>query len=192
MRTNFILATLVTVVMAAGCGDDGGGEDESSTNATPATPATPATEDEPTSTGDTGDTGSDTGDTGTSTTSDDTTGGSGGEVVNGCDLALADDLTGMPEVTITSVGLAYDTPCIKVSAGTNVTISSDFAAHPLRGGAIVDGVATPDAASPIPVMDSGDQASFTLATAGSYGYYCNYHFGNGVVGDGMVGAIIVE
>ncbi len=110
-------------------------------------------------------------------------------VVNGCSSRTATDLTGQPTAAITTSGFSYSPPCIRVRAGTVVTISAvpSFASHPLRAGTVVGGVATPDPTSPIPSRDTGTSVSFTPAVPGAYGYYCNFHFGFG-----MVGAIFVE
>lgn len=170
MQTNTFLATLLTVVLAAGCDSDTG-DDDSSTTAPLTTTMTPTST--PTS-----------GDEDTMATTA-TTGG-GGEVVNGCDPAMAVDMTGMAEVVINQVALTYTPACIKVSAGTSVKFTADFVGHPLVGG-IVDGTKMPDAASPILATSTGTEASFTIANAGTYGYYCDFH-----ALSGMFGAIIAE
>lgn len=59
---------------------------------------------------------------------------------------------------------------------------STFAAHPLVGGEVVDGVKKHDGASPITMTNMGMEASFTFAAAGDYGYYCDLHSAGGVNG----------
>lgn len=180
MRTNYLLATLMTVVTVAGCGDSGGDDDGSTTGTTPpaTTMTTTMTGDEPTGTDPSTTTSGDE-----PTTADDTTGGGPvGEPVNGCDPATAVDMTGMAEVTINQVALKYEPPCVKVSAGTSVKFVANFEQHPLIGGTVADGAATPDAASPINETTTGSEASFTIATAGTYPYYCTFHALSGMVG----------
>jgi plastocyanin len=103
-----------------------------------------------------------------------------------CDATMDD--TAQTAVTIKfggSVGLAYDTPCIKVKAGTPVTFAGDFSAHPLAGGASPP---TVDTTSPIKETRTGTSATFTLATAGTYKYFCEFHYSS----NGMAGTIVVE
>jgi plastocyanin len=114
-------------------------------------------------------------------------GGAGPDLFNGCDPATAVDHTADAMVTIMSVGsTTYDPKCIKVAAGTEITINSNFTIHPLVGGEIVDGASIPDTSSPIPATATGMSVTFTLATAGDYGYYCDIH------APAMAGAIFVE
>ena len=123
----------------------------------------------------------------TSSTTATTSSGSGGASVNGCMPSAATDLTGMAAVTITfgdALGEHYDHPCIKVTAGTMVTFSGSFGTHPLGGG---DMPPTQDALSPIAATTTGTSATFTLPTAGTYGYFCAVHYSSG-----MEGAIVVE
>lgn len=107
--------------------------------------------------------------------------------INDCNPAESVDLREQGLVEINSVGLGYDLSCIRVSPGTLIVLNSDFAAHPLRGGIVVDGEAIPDASSPVPNMDTGDQTAFVVHNPGTYGYYCDFHYASG-----MVGAIVVE
>lgn len=108
-------------------------------------------------------------------------------LLNGCDQATADDLTGMTTATIQFAGLSYSPACVRVKAGTKVTFEGSFALHPLQGGAVINNVPTPDANSPITLTNSGMTASFTLANAGDVPYYCTSH-----AISGMKGAIFVE
>lgn len=116
-------------------------------------------------------------------------GGSGGgdPGLNGCVQATADDMTGMATATIQFAGLSYSPPCIRVKAGTKVTFEGNFAGHPLEGGAVINGVPTPDANSPITKTNTGMSATFTLMNAGDVPYYCTFH-----AASGMKGAIFVE
>lgn len=114
-------------------------------------------------------------------------GGAGPVLLNGCDPALAVDRTADAAVTIASVGsTSYDPKCVRVAAGTMITINSNFGVHPLVGGEVVNGASTPDPESPIPATTTGMTVTFALPTAGEYPYYCNMH------APGMAGAIFVE
>lgn len=116
---------------------------------------------------------------GTSTT----TGAGGGDVgINGCTPA---DF--VAATTISFPAVAYDPPCVKISAGDTITWNGNFAFHPLRGGEVVDGVATPDTSSPIVAVDTGMTADVTFPAAGTFPFYCNIHFSVG-----MTGAVLVE
>jgi len=58
-----------------------------------------------------------------------------------------------------------------------VTFQGRFDTHPLVGGEITAGGRQPDQASPFtPPTTSGDTRTFTLATPGVYGYYCDSHW----------------
>jgi plastocyanin len=114
--------------------------------------------------------------------------------LNGCTPGAATDLTAQAAVTVTFVGLptySYSPDCILVKAGTTVTFSTSapdsFALHPLTGGAILDGLATPATDGPfVPATSSGTSKDFILSSAGSFPYYCGTH---GTIG--MNGAIFV-
>jgi plastocyanin len=106
--------------------------------------------------------------------------------INGCDPASATDLTGQDPVTITFDFFFYNPPCIRVSPGTKVIFSGQFASHPLAGGKIIGGVEMPDAGSPfMPITSSGMSKTFTLASSGTFPYYCDVH-------SNMSGAVFVQ
>jgi plastocyanin len=104
-----------------------------------------------------------------------------------CVLAEAEDRTGETSVTITSEGVKYTPRCVRVSAGTDVTFLSNFDAHPLRGGAVVDEQGVVDPMSPITPQDSGTTATFTLTDVGEVPFFCAFH-----ASIGMFGTIWVE
>lgn len=141
------------------------------------------------------DDGSSTGSGGASTTAtSSSTGvtksnGSGGEdsAPQPCTLAEAEDQTNDDTVTITSQGVAYTPRCVRVAAGTSVTFVSDFDAHPLRGGEVIDEVGIVDQSSPITPQDSGTTVTFVLPDAGEFPYFCSFH-----ASIGMFGTIWVE
>jgi plastocyanin len=83
-------------------------------------------------------------------------------------------------------GTSYTPQCIKVKAGTVVTIAAT-AKHPLQAAANFDGVENPFTTTAENFV--ADQTR-TLTKAGSYGYYCTHH-GRASDGKGMGGLIIV-
>jgi plastocyanin len=91
-------------------------------------------------------------------------------------------MTGSTTVTITfpmGVNLVYTPNCIKVKTGTMVTFSGAFANHPLAGG---NNPPTVDTTSPITATSTGTTASFNIANAGSFGFFCENHFASGMKG----------
>jgi plastocyanin len=104
--------------------------------------------------------------------------------VNGCTVASAVDMTG-----VAAVDLAYDDPvagsnkCVRVSAGTAVTWSGDFGAHPLQGGVapFIDPCSVITEATP-----AGGIATVTFENVGVYPFFCNFH------PDTMAGVIYVD
>jgi len=114
------------------------------------------------------------------------------QAVNNCNSKDFTDLTAESSVDLTFTQLAYSTRCSRVNPGTMISFSGDFSSHPLRGGQIIDGTEVPDFGSPIPSVSVGTTtASFLIAPAGVYGFYCAYHglFGESGVFD--VGGEIV-
>jgi plastocyanin len=98
--------------------------------------------------------------------------------LNGCDPVTALDKTGQANVAIAfggALGDSYSPSCIKVSVGTKVTFNGDFSSHPFQGG---DVDAVPPAATTGPFaagVSSGMTATFTMSSAGSFGFYCQFH-----------------
>ncbi len=187
------LLALGTASLLAACGSSSSGSGSTTDSTSTGSGGGSTTE----GTGGTGgsDTGATTGSTSTTSTTATGTGGStststgtGGtapEPLNGCVASSAEDHTADTAVSISfggALGFAYSPPCIKVKTGTAVTFNGAFASHPLSGGD--DG--TKDASSPIKETTSGSTATFTLSTAGAYGFFCEFH-----VGAGMKGAIFV-
>lgn len=191
MRTSICFGVACGIVTAAigACSSSGSGSagtqaaGDTGTGGTVSTSSTGAT----TSThGATGTGGAST--TASSATSTAASTGSGSTKINGCDPAMATDLTAMTAVTLNfggiTLGAKYDQPCIKVAKGTMVTFAGSFLNHPLAGGNMPPAV---DATSPIAVTTTGTSATFTLGTAGAFGYFCQMHYGSG-----MEGAIVVQ
>ncbi|MEW5853326.1 MAG: hypothetical protein AB2A00_31390 [Myxococcota bacterium] len=105
--------------------------------------------------------------------------------VSGCAEDDYQDETGQGTFSISTSGTTYTPKCVKVSAGTAVTIAgSSF--HPLQGQADVNGVANPFTGS----SAATTAQTQTLSTPGFYGYYCTAH--GSAAGTGMAGAIWVE
>ncbi len=110
--------------------------------------------------------------------------------INGCDPATALDATELDVVEIRFgglVGYAYDPPCVAVHPGARIVFTGPFDAHPIAAGRVDDGLPTADEASPIRERIEGGELSFSAPTPGLYGYFCNMH-----VVDGMMGAIVVR
>jgi plastocyanin len=99
----------------------------------------------------------------------------------GCDASTADDLTGS-----SAVALSWSNPhdcCILVASGTAVSWQGSFSAHPLAGGT----PGSKDASSSITGSDqSGDSATVTFSSAGSFPYFCEIHTSS------MAGTVIVQ
>jgi plastocyanin len=93
----------------------------------------------------------------------------------------------MSAVTIQFPGLSYTPACIRVKKGTVVTFAGGFAAHPLQGGTVTNGIPMADPTSPITLTNTGMSAMFTLSNAGDVPYYCTNH-----AASGMMGTIFVE
>jgi plastocyanin len=104
----------------------------------------------------------------------------------GCTEATATDLTGQTAVTITFAPYAYSTPCIRVSAGTAVSWSGNFSAHPLVAFSSLGTLP-----NPIPSTSSGTTASVTLSANGGFGYRCGFHGAEAEAAGGMCGAVFV-
>jgi plastocyanin len=98
-----------------------------------------------------------------------------------------EDMTSASTVTIANVGFSsYDHHCIRIAAGTMVTITNS-SIHPLHA------ASCSTAGGPIPSTPAADPSgmtTYTFATAGRYGYYCNVHGAD--IGTGMAGLIVVE
>jgi plastocyanin len=104
--------------------------------------------------------------------------------LNGC--ATFTDLSApSADRTILFPAFAYTPNCIEVAAGQMVTWNGTFMFHPLRPGRAPSRPATDTPSSdstPIIATDSGTTASFTFATPGDYGFYCNVHQSSGMYG----------
>ncbi|WP_156338321.1 plastocyanin/azurin family copper-binding protein [Chondromyces crocatus] len=106
--------------------------------------------------------------------------------VNGCDLDNALDWTLMSTVTIEFGGVHgsnYVPRCLKVSQGTELTISGSFSGHPLQGGVVENGTRVPATTGPFAnVTNSGTSRIISLNFTGTYPYYCVPHALGGMTG----------
>ncbi|MEJ7730793.1 MAG: plastocyanin/azurin family copper-binding protein [Polyangiaceae bacterium] len=105
--------------------------------------------------------------------------------LNGCDPDTAVPLAASV-LFGNAVGAAYLPPCFTVSVGDMVTFSGPFASHPFTGGRVIGGVATADATGPFTATSTGTTATFTMSSAGRFGFYCTAH-----ALSGMKGAVFV-
>ncbi len=113
-----------------------------------------------------------------------------GPALDGCAVTFAGcsafvDHTGESAVSVgfAAAGFLYSPNCIRVSAGTVVTIAGSTL-HPLHGATCAP------TGSPLPATPIAMDGDYTFAAPGAYGYYCNNHGTN--AGAGMSGLIIVE
>ena len=112
------------------------------------------------------------------------TGGEGGvnpNLINGCDPATAEDLTG-DDVDIAFDGFYYEPACVTATLGKQIRITGDFATYPIQGGTVVAGVATPDATSPIYSQPSDPFIVPYFQQVGTYPYYCATEYQQGMMG----------
>lgn len=137
-----------------------------------------------------------TGDT-TSTTTGATTGtGAGGAgggnpngftPMNGCDPETAEDLQDLTvEIQFPVNGFKYSPNCVIIHATHNINFQgldgSNFVSHPLVPGVVEGGVATEDTDSPIVRTETGDTQTVYFDAPGQFGYYCDYHYAQGMMG----------
>jgi plastocyanin len=111
-------------------------------------------------------------------------------VVNGCsaDAFVSDEGPG-PARIVFGDGYHYEPSCLRVRVGRVIRFEGPFADHPLAAGRIEDGVpveAPADAGHPLGEVLSGLQAEFVADRPGRFGFYCDLH-----VAESMMGAIDV-
>jgi plastocyanin len=133
------------------------------------------------------------GSSGTGGSSSGTGGSTGSTMINGCDSATAEDHTSDTNVDVTFPNTqseqdapTYKPACVKIKAGSTVTFKGDFTAHPLTGGEHKGLMAEEDTSSPIK-NGTGMSTTITFSTAGTFPYYCGYHYLAN-----MEGAVFVE
>lgn len=96
------------------------------------------------------------------------------------DVVIANDQPGNP--------FLYRPRCLTVSAGARVLFRAvpSFGNHPLFAGSVTGSVATPDPASPIGTITSGEERAVVFPDAGEFPYYCDFHFTQGMLGSVQV------
>lgn len=97
------------------------------------------------------------------------------------------DRRGFAEIQIANDGsnmLLYRPRCVVVSEGTRITFRAipNFGMHPLFGGTVSAGEGTIDPESPIGSMTSGEEEQRLLIDSGEFPYFCDVHFGSGMLG----------
>lgn len=176
MNLRLFGAACAAALFVVACGSSNNGSSSGSTGGGSSSGSTGGS-----STGSTGTTG--TGSTsGSASTGGSSSGSTGLSAINACDPSTAVDLTGSSTTAVTISGLAYSPACIKVRAGTVVTISAS-SVHPLHPG--VDCVDAASGASPIAISTADEPVTF--ANPGSYGFFCSVHCSSA----GMKGAVYV-
>lgn len=110
-----------------------------------------------------------------------------GSALNGCTDALFVDRTATgADRTVTfgtgAAPFAYTPKCITVAAGQSVTFMGDFSVHPIAPGASPSAPDAGTAGNPIQRTAMGAMTQVTFPTAGTYPYYCVFHYGGGMVG----------
>jgi len=85
-------------------------------------------------------------------------------------------------------GHNYRPRCLRVSLGSRIRFEGPFDAHPLAPGRVEAGIPIDEdtARGPVSEVLGGQSAEFVAATPGRFGYYCDSH-----VVEGMMGAIEV-
>jgi plastocyanin len=103
-------------------------------------------------------------------------GGAGGAAFTAIDPcpSMTSYVTGMTTIATTDA-FKYSPACLKVTAGTVVTIQASDT-HPL------DGLTTGSANNPIPAGPSTTDQMVTFATAGFYPFHCDIHASIGMTG----------
>jgi plastocyanin len=165
-------------LFASACGGGGTGSGGSGGTSTSTSDTSTATS-----------TATSTGTTSTGTTTSSSASGTGGgpALFNGCDPMTAEDHLKDATVEIKfgdPIGFVYSPACIKVKSGTMVTFTGNTLSHPLDAGQVMGTTPVPDANSPIKPTSDGSKPSvtFTIAPAGTYGFFCDDHFAGGMQG----------
>lgn len=83
----------------------------------------------------------------------------------------------------TTLGNTYSPKCLKVTPGTTVTFTGNFATHPLSPGSSPSTPAAGSPGNPITAVSAGTTPkTFTFAAAGNYPYFCTAHLAGGMWG----------
>jgi plastocyanin len=116
---------------------------------------------------------------------DDTSPATGG--LNGCAEANFIDRTAAAADRTVSFGtganaFSYGPKCLTVAAGQTVTFMGDLAVHPLAPGTSPSAVDAGTTGNPIPRTSTGAMVRVTFASAGTFPYFCEFHYAGGMVG----------
>ena len=110
------------------------------------------------------------------------------QVLNGCDRGSATELPA-DDARVPfggTFGFAYDPTCVTLGVGAALTFVGNFAQHPLKPGRIEGDTVVVAANNPIHPTSAGSQATFVFNEPGSYGFFCDTH-----VHEQMLGAVFV-
>lgn len=112
----------------------------------------------------------------------------GAFALNNCQDADFVDRRGRSDIDIANDSMSnpflYRPRCVTVSEGTLITFRAipNFGMHPLFGGLVDGGVATIDPGSPIGSISSGTEAERLWFESGEFPYFCDVHYGTGMMG----------
>ncbi len=112
-----------------------------------------------------------------------------GSSLNGCSEATAHDARDRATVVIRFggvVGHNFDPACVRVRRGATLRFEGPLELHPIAPGRVVDGLPV-DEAGPVRSLQVGEIADFVVAEVGAFGFFCDLH-----VVEGMMGAVYVE
>lgn len=108
--------------------------------------------------------------------------------LNNCLDATFQDRHGEAEIQIANDNpgnpFIYRPRCVTISEGTRVHFVAlpNFGMHPLYGGTVSGGQATIDPDSPIGSFSSGNEGERVLIASGEFPFFCDFHFGDGMMG----------
>jgi plastocyanin len=110
------------------------------------------------------------------------------QALNDCLEADFQNRRGLADVRVVNDNptnpFVYRPRCMTISEGTRVQFAAipEFGMHPLYGGTVSAGQAIIDPNSPIGSFTSGTEGERVLLDAGEFPYFCDFHFGSGMMG----------
>lgn len=173
LRLPLCAALVLSLAVAAGCGDDGDDDDREADGG---------------SQDGGGDGAADAGEASGDAAAADA--GAAIAELNGCTAAMYIDKSAVDATrTITNQGVTYTPKCMIIAKGQKVKWNVSMTVHPLAPGNAASATAgTPD--SPIVSTASGDSVEFTFEDEGTFPYHCTVHSSG--AGVGMAGSIHVQ
>ena len=84
------------------------------------------------------------------------------------------------------IGHNYSPRCLRVGIGAAIRFEGPFETHPLVPGRVEDAIPVDDEGGPIRAVRAGHVAEFVAREPGRFGFYCDDH-----VAEGMMGALEV-